>query len=73
MSPLYPEWIQEQLDKVATPYGQSAKPVKLSEQLLVRLAASESRVMHYIGYRFDRVEAKLDRLMKMHDKGPSQH
>ncbi len=55
MSGMYPEWIQEQLDKIA------AHPSPISdERLAVRLAAVESRIIHHLGRRFDRLEARLD-------------
>ncbi|HUC20679.1 MAG TPA: hypothetical protein VMR98_04255 [Candidatus Polarisedimenticolaceae bacterium] len=55
---MYPEWIQEQLDKIAAHSSSST-----DERLAIRLAAVESRIIHHIGRRFDRLEAKLDYLV----------
>jgi len=42
---MYPEWIQEQLDKL--PHQPQA---------------AEARLLRYLAARFDRIDAKLDRI-----------
>ncbi len=62
MSNIYPEWIQEQLDKIASDSFRTS-----DERLAIRLAAVESRIIHHIGRRFDRVEARLEYLIGCFD------
>lgn len=67
MADMYPEWIQEQLDKISrhgrTPGGDARR------HQIMALAAIESRIIRYISYRFDRLEAKIDRLLAYCEEG----
>ncbi|HEX7259989.1 MAG TPA: hypothetical protein VF272_03590 [Candidatus Saccharimonadia bacterium] len=58
MSNMYPEWIQEQLDKIAAQSSNAS-----DDRTAIRLAAVESRIIHHLGRRMERVEAKLDFLI----------
>jgi hypothetical protein len=60
MADMYPEWIQEQLDKISR-YGRT--PSGDAKHQIMALAAIESRIIRYISYRLDRLEAKIDRLL----------
>ena len=70
---MYPEWIQEQLDKIAAtnqkPNTNSIRPTEnptiTDQRLGIRLAAVESRIIHHMYLRFDRIEAKLDHFIKL--------
>ncbi len=58
MGSMYPEWIQEQLDKMAADSSSTT-----DERLAIRLAGVESRLMYHLGRRFDQLEARLDYLV----------
>lgn len=62
MSNMYPEWIQEQLDKIAAHSSSTT-----DERMAIRLAAVESRIIHHMSRRFDRLEIKLDYLISCCD------
>lgn len=60
---MYPEWIQEQLDALAAERRRVPNPTE--EWLIVHLAAVESRILNHISAGMARIEAKLDRLIKL--------
>lgn len=49
---MYPEWIQEQLDKLFE------QPTPVREPPVV-----DHRIIQYVSYRLNRIEAKIDRLL----------
>jgi hypothetical protein len=61
MADIYPEWIQEQLDTIS--HLQRARAAGSDRRYNLALAAIEARIVRYIGYRLDRLEAKIDRLL----------
>ncbi len=73
---MYPEWIQEQLDKIATSRqttrrqrqsssSQNELTPQAEQRLALRIATMESRIIHQLNYRLDRIEAKLDYFLRM--------
>ncbi|HUC87291.1 MAG TPA: hypothetical protein VMR75_03140 [Candidatus Saccharimonadales bacterium] len=67
MADVYPEWIQEQLDKIAHQPRTAAGDA--GRRQTMALAAIESRIISYLAYRLDRLEAKIDRLLAYCEEG----
>jgi hypothetical protein len=67
MADVYPEWIQEQLDKISPKSAASSSGAKHFQA--VTLAAVERRIINYLAYRLDRLEAKIDKLLAYCEEG----
>ena len=61
MAETYPEWIQEQLDTIS--HLQRTRAPGSDRRYNLALAAIEARILRYIAYRFDCLEAKIDRVI----------